>query len=275
MSARDLLCDAGWTTFHSIWVVDTKERVERELDVAARRSWARNRDDRHVDLWLLIECKSLKDKPVLFAEQPFDAAESLYHSWAGVDDEALRARVRRTIDEAGYDIEHARRLMQRFERIAYPAGKSALRPLLPPLPRTTFFASTMRIAGAERHDPFFDAWRALLDGVAGAIGEELDDTFQELASHLALKNGDEAEPLRSALSSVSMYHPILVVKAPMFGVRTDGELVEIRRCRMQHIRLSGARKWFDVVHADAFGSYVEELTSRYISFFARRHCEPR
>jgi len=270
MAARDILYHAGWTAFHSVWYVDVKHEVERELDVAARRSWSRERDGRNIDLWVLVECKSLDKGNVLFAEQPFEGAESLYHRWLGVDDDAIRARVRRTIDETG----DGRRLMKRFETLAYPAGHSAIHSLLPPLPKMRY-ASSARTAAREDHDPVFNAWRALLDGAAGAIKEELDETFAELTSELALRNGDNVAPLRNALSSVSMYHPILVVAAPMYLVRPSGELVQLDRCRMQHVRITGARKWFDVVHADALQSYVEELTETYTSFFARRRCEPR
>ena len=276
-AARELLRGAGWDAFQSVYFIDVQEGIERELDVAARRSWSRERDGRKIDLWLLVECKSLGGKNALFAEQEFGPAATLYHRWLGVDDDAIRARVRRTIDEAGFEIDEARRLIKRFETLAYPAGASAIRTLLPPLPRMRYAASAMRAAGNEKgNDPFFDAWRALLDGAAGAIKEELDAAFGELASDLTLRDAKKAPvTLRAALSSLSMYHPILVIDAPMYLLRANGALIEIDRCRMQHIRISGVRKWFDVVRTAALPDYVAELTDGYTSFFARRRCEAR
>src|SRR3954466_1927739 len=126
-----ILRELEWRVVHSAFYTDAVEEKDREIDVAARRMWLRRRENQHIHLRLLIECKTPKH-PILLAEGPIDdGPEPLYFVWSGRDDDVRRAEIRAVLHEHKLD---AMNVLDRFDAATYPDGEATINRLLPNAP---------------------------------------------------------------------------------------------------------------------------------------------
>jgi hypothetical protein len=275
MRVESVLEKLGWRTQHSPEYTDPREEKAREMDVAAARSWKRERKNttQIAHLGLVIECKSIRDDQLLLARATQTNVDRLYHHWLGLDDDELRDAIGTITASAGFD---AAKVLRRFEPIAYPSGRAAIMPLLVNAPPARVRASAVREARRESESSLIrKATLQLFASLHGTIAEERDAALRQLQDDLRKREEFDRldyalECLRSAVSTVLLFHPIVVVDAKLVALDREGEMEIVDWARLDRGRMfSYDRQWFDVVSADHFESYAAELTAWYSRVFDR------
>jgi hypothetical protein len=277
MRVAGILRDLQWQTTHSAFYTDPIQGKDREIDVVARRSLVHPKRDQHVHLNLIVECKSLKSEQVLLAEliDP-TASEKLHASWIGADDDVIRAHIREIVEERGLD---PRGVLRDFAEIAYPEGRAAIADLIPEAGKPPFRASAARESGADSGSGLlWNGIREVFSAIDGSDDEEIDTTLAAVKDDLSNDEGADVhraiDLLRSATSTVSLFHPIVVCSATLVRVNDAGQMREAKWCRLVQSRAAVApSRWLDLVNASAFEEYAAKLTDSYDRFFARRKCQ--
>jgi hypothetical protein len=267
-----------WQTAHSAHYTDANEGKEREIDVVARSSWVRGRHDQIAHLHLFVECKSLASKQILLADLTGEAggAEKIYYSWPGEDDDALRTAIRTIVADRGVD---SATVMERFDEIAYPDGEASINVVVPQAPKPPFRASAARESSRDSDaGPLWDGIREVFSAMNGATREEISLTLDELRDEIGGVEEPDVEwavdRLRAAASTVMLYHPVVVVEAPLFRLSASGRMTPAAWGRLNHARVGvSAARWVDVVNAEAFDDYAAAVTAWYERFFTRHKCE--
>lgn len=274
MRVQSVLEKLGWRTQHSPDYTDPREQKSREMDVAATRSWQRVRKDttQIVHLGLVIECKGIRDT-LLLARTESTNVDRLYNHWLGLDDDELRDAIGNIVAGAGFD---AAKVLRRFEPIVYPRGRAAVMPLLVNAPPARVRASAVREATRERDSSLIrKATLQVFSSLHGTIAEERDAALRQLQDDLkGRENFDRLdyvlERLRSAVSTVFLFHPVIVVDTKLVAIDSEGEMEVVNWARLDRGRMfSHERQWFDVVSGEHFEAYAAELTAWYSRVFDR------
>lgn|GEM_PF-2081630 len=277
LRTASLLRNHGWQATHGAYYVDplSDPPVERELDVAATRSWERKRDGAIVRLHLLVECKSLSRRNVICAGTAA-LDNRLYHQWLGEDDDELRLGIREVLASCGLPPAETRMTMERFERAVYPGGKSIVADLIAPPPKAPAHASSARDAVDERSakekDPLWQALQGVFAAMNGTTRQELGMKLSGIHDDLTLGQVSveaAVETLRREAGVVELFHPIIVTEAPLFMLSESGALKPTPWCRLEHSRISSERRWLDLVSLEGFDAYAGRLTHAYEVFFKR------
>jgi hypothetical protein len=281
MRVASLLRNHGWKATHGAYYVDplSDPPVERELDVAAARSWRRKRDGLIVRLHLLVECKSLSGRNVLCAAtEPQE--NRLYRQWLGEDDDELRTGLLEVLTSCGLPPAETREALERFKHATFPGEESAVAPLLAPPPKAPVHASSAKDAVGERSggdkEPLWQAMQVVFAAMNGTTRQELGMSLSELHDHLTGGgvNVDMAvEALENEAMSLTLFHPIVVTEASLFMLSETGALKPTPWCRLEHSRISSGDRWFDLVSFEGFDSYAAKITRAYEVFF-KRSCTP-
>jgi hypothetical protein len=281
MRVASLLHNHGWKATHGAYYVDplSDPPVERELDVAATRSWRRKRDGLIIRLHLLVECKSLSGRNVLCAATE-RMENRLYHQWLGEDDDELRAGLLDVLASCGLPQAEAREALERFKRVTFPGGKSAVAQLFAPPPKAPVHASSAKDAVGERSggekEPLWQAMQVVFAAMNGTTRQELGMLLSELHNHLTGGGVDvetAVEALENGAMSLDLFHPIVVTEASLFMLSGTGALKPTRWCRLEHSRISSEHRWFDLVSFEGFDGYAAQVTRAYEVFF-KRSCTP-
>jgi hypothetical protein len=276
MRVEDVLEELGWKTRHSPDYIDVRETKDRETDVLATRSWRRERKgESHVaHLSLLIECKGIHTEALLLAKMKrAEEADRLYHHWLGLDDDDLRNAIGTIAGEAGFD---AKKVLLRFEAMAYPQGRAVVYPLLVNAPRASIRASAIREAERDKEDSQIrKAMLQLFSALHGTSASVRDDSLRQLDDDLKQRTADDRldyalEQIQSAATSVYLFHPIVVVDTKLVTVDHEGELAIVEWSRIERARVASTdRRWLDVVSSEHFEKYATQLTAWYSRILGR------
>lgn len=282
-----VLKDLGWGAIHSCFYVDGKTEKLREIDVLGRRIWERtlkNRQD-SADLYLIAEAKSAKGFHLLFSPLEGSAAfKQANTQWFGWDEE--QTIIFRMLPDIGLTAEQTEYVRKALQKIAFPKGGLRYGRLSVDPPPAEVYASAFRETniGGEKDLESSVLWRASLS-LASAVSslkqqslnhlrESLTEEF-ELAPLVKLDPiGQVIEQLEVHLSTLSLFHPIVVIDAPLWLVKR-GELSDIKWCRFQQLDTYGRSEWwFDAVHSEHFQQYAKELTQYYEERYKRARAKP-
>jgi hypothetical protein len=276
MRVEDVLERLGWKTRHSPDYIDVREKKDREMDALATRSWRRERKSGpHIaHLNLVIECKGIHKETLLLAKMKRGGeADRLYHHWLGLDDDDLRNAIGTVAAEAGFD---AKKVLLRFEGMAYPQGRAVVYPLLVNAPRAPIRASA--IGEAERDEEESLIRKAMLQlhsAVQGTVATIRDESLSQLHDDLQQRQDVDRldyalEQIQSAATSVHLFHPIVVVDTKLVTVDHKGELAIVEWGRIERARMASYdRRWLDVVGAEHFEKYAKQLTAWYSRILGR------
>jgi len=264
MRVRDVLQKLGWRATHGPYYLDPVEPKERELDVSATRTWMTKRGiTAHVTL--LVECKSGRNSAQLLAQAAKRSDDPLYYDWLGDDDRRVRRPIANKVDD--------RRLMERFQKLAYPRERALVLPVLADAPRAPFRATATREPSGKESGPMWDATQKVFAAMRGTIRSENAETLEQMLQDLdsVRDNMKDAEwVLRRAIDTVMLFHPIVSIESPLMLVDENGDMTNVPWCRLERGRVFGGdQDWIDIVNADAFETYAAEATAWYERILGR------
>lgn len=273
------LTKLGWYAAHSSYYVDRVSGKPRETDVVARQFWTRHTadGDRKGTLHLIIECKTLKAWNLLFlpAKAPRFPDHRLEH-WLGWELELNADRVVDALLGTGLSADEVKGALAEIDAWSKALDREDRIPFLieaPPAPhRATAFRETN--IDSQKEEPSDSVlWRAS-QATFSAISSISESWFEkEIADvKFGLRLGDAlgavriqqaASWLKDALRSSIHFHPIVVIEAELRMLRGK-RLKAVPWLRLELRSIDGSPdRWVDVVNADAFNAYADELTKEY------------
>jgi len=261
----------SWTAVHSHYYVDPEKGVWREIDAAGIRWWQGRMDKRDVlvKVAILVESKHLGQKHILLpAFEPL--RQAIVFDWLGG---MAHAEERREIlAEVGVDSRTASQLDHEISAGASDVMPNAPNIMYPPKGNQWDAAAFVEAPNngrvPEERLEGSTIWKARLglQSAARALAKqqfEQDSREVAMAIRLALIGrigaGEKPFDLKKAFTAylskrpftLTLFHPIVVVDADLWGVRAD-TTVSVRHAR---IHLTGLSRfpyfWFDLVHRDA------------------------
>lgn len=283
-----LMKGLGWRGIHSCFYTDSKTEKLREVDVLCRRVWEcrlKNRQEL-ADLNLVIEAKSAKGYHLLFsALEGSSAYRQANELWMGLEGEP-RQLIAQMLTDAGLTVEQSANVMKVFDKMAYPNRRPRCYRLSVDPPPAQVYVSAFRETniGGEKELESSVLWKASLS-LASAVGglkqQTIDHMRVRLKEDFEISSLIKLDPIAQVTELldihaglVDLYHPIVVIDAPLWEVR-DGELRSIRWCRFQQLETHGQSEWwFDVVHSDHFEKFAGELTRYYDKRYERARAKP-
>lgn len=265
-----------WFVEHAPYYRDKVTGKPREIDVLARRSWAKEggRDSRHANLHVLIEVKSLKGYHLVFAPEADDYCQS--HAQCGwVGD--VKDRLPAVLSEGRVTPKLISQLTSRFSELAYPGGTIVVGSLRVQPPQAQVYATAFRETniGSDKELDNSVLWKAI-QGLSSALDsyrQRQEDNFLSnlsLTLSWAVPEGKDVAGLvehdfTSSVRSVTLYHPAVVVDARLWVSRGE-ELDEVEHAR---VYVPSPEKyparWFDVVTRRSVGQWIDQLTAHYSS----------
>jgi len=276
-----LLQSNDWQAVHGCFYVDSKTDKLREIDVLGRRIWERKLKSgvESADVHLIIEVKSVKGYHLLFSALAGSAAyRQANEFWIGYEGEH-RDPIITTLANIGLSPDNAASVLKALQKAAYPKDTPRLSRLQVDPPPAEVYASAFRETnvGGEKDLEGSVLWKASL-----SLASMVSSLKQQTINYIVESLKDEAEaasmfkldPIAQIIKffdyfvrTVDLYHPILVIDAPLWLVK-KGELSEIKWCRFQQLDTHGrAEWWFDVVHSGHFNKFVQDLTKYYVARF--------
>jgi molybdopterin converting factor small subunit len=149
---------------------------------------------------------------------------------------------------------------KRLYRAAYPKHMVCLRQLITEPYQCDVTATAFRETnvGSEKELENSVLWKAvqalgtLIDSLKrDIIAARFEDIEVGVAS-ARRQGGDDTEILDDLLVTVrhlNLYHPIVVIEAPLWLVGASGQLLRISACRFEQVQACGGfSRWVDIVH---------------------------
>lgn len=273
----DVLQSLNWKAVHSCYYKDPITDKMREIDVSARQLWERNlkNGDQAASLHLLTEAKSAKGYHLIFSSSYKNL--NLYpknDGWIGKQGVNYK-RIAQTIEDAGLSLEKVSFILNKLEKMAYPGGiMLPYRMAVDPLP-TQFLVSAFRETniGNEKELENSVLWRAsqaLLSAVVSLKERHLENCLEDLSLivSLAIKfrrdpTEEALEQLRFYIRTVDIYHPVVVIDAPLWLIQNE-KIKSIEWCRFVQVDPYGLSEWWvDVVNTLYFEKFAKEISSYY------------
>lgn len=272
-----------WKAIHGCFYPDLKTEKRREIDVLATRKWERKGKSlgAYAEVQLILEAKSAKGFHILFS--PLSRSSSHHQvnvEWLGFEGSNHR-RVFQAIAKAGLNDEQAASILKKFERQAY-SSKGGRKFLSVEAHPAKVYASAFRetnIGGEKDLDSsvLWKAMQSLSSAVANLKEQYLNFCLDgwliseiEMAPALKLDQTAAAvEILDLLVRFTKLYHPIVVIDAPLWMVK-NGNVQNIEWCRFEQLDTKGESEWwFDVVHSLHFEAFAQELTRHYEKKFKK------
>lgn len=277
-----------WTAIHGCFYPDLKTEKLREIDVLASRVWTSRKTKSlgaNARLNLILEAKSAKGFHVLFSplvrRSTYRQANEEWLGREGIN----HKRIFQTIVEAGLGEDKAAFILKKFGRSAYSrrGGRKYLSVAAQP---AKVHASAFRETniGGEKDLDSSVLWKAMqsLSSAAANLKERylrfcLHDWLMseiEMAPTLKIDPVTAAvEILDVLVRTTELYHPIVVIDAPLWIVE-HGKLESIKWCRFEQLNTRGeSERWFDVVHFPHFEAFAEDLTKHYEREFKKQRAK--
>lgn len=276
----DILAKHKWHSVHSSYYADPDTNKLREIDVVARQTWVRKgkNTNNYAQLAMVIECKSAAGYHVITSTINEPKWATPHKVWIGMEDE-FTLPITKALVSAGLCDDEITKVLNIFKKKAYPnqvmKGRSLV---IDPLPapfhtcgyRETNLGSEKELDNSvvwKAHLTLSSTLRSMRDGnidialadlplfVEGARRHKLD-VVQEAVDHLLI-----------GLSIIYLYHPVIVVDAPIWAINNDLPQ-RIGWCRFHRQSAYGHSDWwFDLVNSEAFPSYANDTTLHYAKAF--------
>jgi hypothetical protein len=278
-----IIRNCGWHAEQSVYYTDSKTEKVREIDVLCQQLWKKKlkAGDLIARLFLLIEAKSTADYHLIFSNsQPQEELQSSNSYWIGYDYKGQDAIVKLML-EAGVSEEDISRTIKQLLDIGFPQGYMRTAQLrIPPL-TAPMYASAFRETniGNEKELDNSVLWRALTalhSAVESIKSSRLNDILGDInrsvkyAPVLGYDSVDEVlDDYERAAQFIDLFHPIVVTESNMWS-STLVDLEEINWCRFVQVRPYGSSYWWaDVVRANYFEAYVQNLIKYYEMSFKK------
>lgn len=265
-----------WFVEHGAYYRDKVTGKPREIDVLARRSWAKDggQNSREASLNVIVEVKSVKGFHLVFAPEPHDYRESSAQcAWIGYS----RDRLPGVLSEGGVTSEVISHLTSRFTDLSYPKDTEAVSSLKiqpPPAPvyATAFRETNIGLDKELENSVLWKAMQALSSAVESYRQRQEDMFFDNIRTMLswAVPEGKDVaamveRDIARSVKNVTLYHPAVVLEARLWVSRGE-ELNEVEHVR---VLLPDPEKypvrWFDVVTRRSVGQWIDQVTAHYSS----------
>ncbi|HEX8692462.1 MAG TPA: hypothetical protein VF746_08595 [Longimicrobium sp.] len=271
------LCEKfGWAAVNGALYSDPATGKSRELDVVAERRWIRKGPDRLLHVYVLVECKSLSGYHLVF---PRVEASKLriqpYIAWL----EELEPHRMQFFRELSTELDEKVANELCDKSVDYllslvwdngPLSESDLSPIRARNVATTFRETNTKTDKEMDSSVIWKALSSLNSAISALTTMEIADAvkFSAIFLKLQVSSGtDSATAVKGALdlgvSERSVYHPILVVEAPIWTLEHD-QLVPAEHVRLVQQRAArGAIGWIDIVAATYAETFLRNVTTHY------------
>jgi len=204
--------------------------------------------------------------------------------WVGQEGEG-QPRVAAALADAAFGPDNLNQFMEVFHRLAYPGDVALTRPLLidpPKAPASTAFRETnTQVEKDLDSSVMWRAGRALFSAVESFREQRVRYHTSWIADIGRYVHGGKETLLPdtltfawSQLRMVDLFHPILVVEAPLW-ISAQKKVSRINWCRLEQRDVTGhADWWFDVVSMDNAKDYLAGITRYYDSALHRARAKP-
>jgi hypothetical protein len=282
--------ELGWRCSHGAFFVDPSTSKIREADILATRYWRRHRrtGDLTVALHVPIEVKSARGFHIIFSLESGGSFRTFHQEnvlWLGQESDGARLMADR-VAALGFSQETVRQFQKQLYAKAYPKHFSCVAELIvePYEPGALATAFRETNIGGEKDLENSVLWKAtqtlgsLVDSLKrSSIEARFEDA--EVGVACARRDGDDdrqiLNDLLDAVRDVGLYHPIVVIDAPLWAVTKQHELFRIPACRFEQVQLHhGFSRWVDVVHRSHFDTFVTDLTTYYENAFEKAKLKP-
>lgn len=266
-----------WQVINGVFYSDPKEHKPRELDVVASQFWIRTNDygEQLLRLYLVIECKSIKDFHILISPQlqPVDPVIA-HHHWFGFETQIV-GRLLSQLDQLNLSKEQLNKLRKKLREIAYPndfarTGDFRIEPPIAQLQTSAFRETNI---GSEKELDNSVLWRAtqsLRSAVTSFNYERLERNMDICVYPEELTGLPKQKTMKDIINAftrqtneIDIWHPIIVLDSSLWLVK-KANLEPVDWFRLDLLDFNKHRDWWcDVVTRSSFNSYVKNLTKYY------------
>jgi hypothetical protein len=200
--------------------------------------------------------------------------------WIGLERKYV-VPIMKVLREGGLTEDQIIRVMTTFRRRAYPGGFMRVKSMVVGPPPSPIHAGAYREHnfGSEKDLEASVVWRAhltLSSAVRSFEIANLELGLEDLPAEIEMAPKFGRDVVREAidhllipLSRVDIYHPIVVLEAPLWTMENE-QPKQVEWCRFHRLTAWGHSDWwFDLVSADSFATYARRLTDHYASAFRR------
>ena len=265
----------GWKVINGVFYADLKENKHREVDIVSTQIWGKGegKEEKIIRLYLVIECKSMKDFHILVSPQVCSHLKiAAHHHWIGFETqniEHISSHISKFVKK-----EHLHIFLKMLQEIAYPNDISKIFQYCINPPNASVQASAFRETniGSEKTLENSVLWRAT-QSLNSAINSFKHDCFDgDLSSifseHLILDSPESTSTEKILYwfdrisNEINIWHPIVVLDSCLWSI--NNSITPISWFRFDRINYIGNRSWWcDIVNSSYIDSFIKKLTQYY------------
>lgn len=278
-------CTANnWKAMQGIYYQDLTHSKYRELDVCATQNWEYTSNDNlketiRVAVNILAEVKTMAGYHLIFDSlntDPLPIFQSNYCDWVGYSVYDQKLKIFNILANQGINQNDFYTIIDSIYNVGYPNDRMRLWPLLINPSKAKCFSGSFRETniGSEKELENSVLWKAC-QSLWSSIESFKDIRFQNYLSDLEVdalvaRQTEDHESwfelsIDHSSSFASLFHPVIVTEAQLWKLDSSGEKIEqIDSTRLFFRDHYGHTiRWFDVVHIEAFDSWIADTTKQY------------
>lgn len=284
--AFDILRKCKWESTPNLYYKDLETDKSREADIVARRRYQIKANDfrntRYIDLYILVECKSISSYHILFSNiLNYNHETSLVNYWFGEEINNHYKNILPILTKHLPENE-IEKIIKHIYRNCYPNEISAIHTAVPKLFQSIKHVAGFRETNTSNTKDLENSvlWKAflqihsLLDYMIKtqreATLEEMDFILHHINNYPKVSSiGDLHTEIKHSARTISLFHPIILLDAQLL-VKHKKKPKSLNYSRVLQYDYRGhVEKWADVVSKDNFQDYVEQITEHYTNHFSK------
>jgi hypothetical protein len=280
LSIYEKFIQLDWNVEHSPFYADSNTGKYREVDISARKFWAKTGKKKFsFGVNFVVECKSIDNYHIVLCNEQ-NADDSLENDWVGQDGfnnypETIKLLQKHNVRDI--DIQ---RILKSIHSELFPKGivryyTYSLNSFKIP----TFCSFRETNIGSTKDLENSVVWKAY-QSLYSVIRTRQADKFKYIDYELLTIENEGAlssyemklkaleEALISSADHFEIFHPVLVVESKLWNLKSNS-IKEMKYCRLVFQEMSGFTTWLDIVDYNYLDEYLAK-SKAYENFFIRK-----